>query len=164
MTRDCSSQKVQKDSNYSKDEIMNTKVNTKASFDELQVGQAAVYDRVVENGDIQLFAELSGDNNPVHLNDQFAMTTMFKGRIAHGMLSATFISKVLGTQLPGEGAIYVEQSLRFKAPVRPGDGVRTTVTVTELVPEKRRVRLDTVCAVDGKVVIEGNATLFVPAP
>ena len=138
-------------------------MNTKANLANLHVGQAAVYDRVVQDGDIELFAELSGDNNPVHLDAEFAETTVFKGRIAHGMLSAAFISKVLGTQLPGEGAIYLEQNLRFKAPVRPGDGVRTTVTVTDLVPEKRRVKLQTICQVGDTVVIEGNATLMVPS-
>lgn len=138
-------------------------MNTKAKFDDLHIGLAAVYDRVVQDGDIQLFAELSGDNNPVHLDAAFAETTRFKGRIAHGMLSAAFISKVIGTQLPGEGAVYLEQNLRFKAPVRPGDGVRTTVTVTELVPEKKRVRLQTICQVGDTVVIEGNATVMVPS-
>ena len=113
--------------------------------------------------DVVLFAGISGDNNPVHLNDEFAATTQFKGRIAHGILTASFISTVLGTRLPGPGCIYMSQNLKFKAPVRIGDTVQARVTVTEVMTEKRRVLLKTVVSVGETVVIEGDATLMVPS-
>ena len=113
--------------------------------------------------DIRAFAAVSGDTNPVHLDAAFASTTPVKGCIAHGLLSAAFISALLGTALPGEGAVYVGQTLRFKAPVRPGDDVRAEVRVRELVPEKRRVVMETVCRVGDTCVLEGEATLLVPA-
>src|SRR5690606_22367234 len=100
---------------------------------------------------------------PVHIDDEYAAGTPFKGRIAHGMLTAAFISAVLGAILPGPGAIYLSQTLRFKAPVRPGDTVRATVRVTAIDPPRRRVTLDTVCAVGGKVVVEGEALVMVPS-
>jgi 3-hydroxybutyryl-CoA dehydratase len=96
----------------------------------------------------------------VHLNEEFAKTTMFGGRIAHGMLSAGLISAVLGNRLPGPGCIYMGQTLKFKAPVRPGDTVTATATVKEVFPDKKRVILETVCTVGGKPVIEGEATMM----
>jgi 3-hydroxybutyryl-CoA dehydratase len=109
-----------------------------------------------------LFAGVSGDTNPVHLNHEYAFTTMFGGRIAHGMLSAGFISTALGTKLPGPGCIYMSQNLKFKAPVKAGDTVRATVTITEIMPEKKRVALSTICTVSDKTVIEGDAVVMVP--
>ena len=131
--------------------------------DELDTGMSAVFSKTVTETDIVLFAGLSGDTNPVHLDEDFAKPSMFKGRIAHGMLSAGLISAVLANRLPGPGTIYLGQTLKFKAPVRPGDTVTATVTVKEVNVEKRRVVLDTVCSVAGKPVIEGEATVMPPA-
>lgn len=132
-------------------------------FEDLQLGQTAVYARTITETDIVLFAGISGDTNPIHINEEFASQTMFSGRIAHGMLTAAFISTVLGTRLPGPGAIYVSQSVRFKAPVRAGDTVVCRATVTDLVPAKKRATLTTVVSVGNKVVLEGEAVLMVPA-
>jgi 3-hydroxybutyryl-CoA dehydratase len=131
-------------------------------FEDLKVGQTAVYARTLTETDIVLFAGISGDNNPVHINEEFASTTMFSGRIAHGMLTAAFVSTVLGMKLPGPGAIYVSQTLRFKAPVRSGDTLSVRATVVDLVPEKRRATLSTVVSVGNKVVLEGEAVVIVP--
>ncbi|EWY41058.1 MaoC family dehydratase [Skermanella stibiiresistens SB22] len=131
-------------------------------LEDIFVGQTAVYARTVTEADIVLYAGVSGDTNPVHLNQEFASTTMFKGRIAHGMLTASLISTVLGTKLPGPGCIYLSQNLKFKAPVRIGDTVQARVTVTEIIAEKRRVAVKTVCTVAGTVVIDGDALLMVP--
>jgi 3-hydroxybutyryl-CoA dehydratase len=117
----------------------------------------------VTEADIAAFAEVSGDKNPVHLDAQYAAGTMFKERIAHGMLSAAYISAVFGMKLPGPGAIYISQTLNFKAPVKIGDTVVTTVKVAELVPEKKRARFECVCSVNGKPVVQGEAVLMVPA-
>ncbi|UEM19512.1 MaoC family dehydratase [Skermanella mucosa] len=132
-------------------------------LEDLSVGQTAVYARTVTDADIVLYAGVSGDTNPVHLNQEFASTTMFQGRIAHGMLTASLISTVLGTKLPGPGCIYLSQNLKFKAPVKPGDTVQARVTVTEIFSEKRRVAVKTVCTVAGNVVIDGDALLMVPS-
>lgn len=132
-------------------------------LEDLSVGQTAVYARTVTDADIVLYAGVSGDTNPVHLNQEFASTTMFQGRIAHGMLTASLISTVLGTKLPGPGCIYLSQNLKFKAPVKPGDTVQARVTVTEIFAEKRRVAVKTVCTVAGNVVIDGDALLMVPS-
>jgi len=132
-------------------------------FEDLKVGLTASFGRTVTEADIVLFAGVSGDTNPIHINQEYAATTMFKGRIAHGILSAAFISCVLGTKLPGPGAVYVAQSLRFKAPVRIGDTVVATVEIIELLPDRKRANFKTTCAVGGTVVIEGEATLMVPS-
>jgi 3-hydroxybutyryl-CoA dehydratase len=132
-------------------------------IEDLAVGQSASFAKTVTEADIVKFADVSGDNNPVHLDEAFAQTTMFKGRIAHGMLSAGFISTVIGTRLPGSGTIYMSQTLRFKAPVRIGDTVTATCTITEIIPEKRRAVLSTICKVGDTVVIEGEALVMVPA-
>ena len=131
-------------------------------LEDLSVGMAGVYAKTITDTDIVMFAGISGDNNPVHLNQEYAAATMFKGRIAHGMLSAGFISTVLGTRLPGPGAIYISQTLKFKAPVRVGDTVVARATITEIVPEKKRVTLKTVCTVGETVVIDGEAVVMVP--
>lgn len=134
-------------------------------IDEIVVGQSASLERAVTQEVINSFADASGDHNPVHVDTAFAASTMFKGTIAHGMLSAAYISAVLGTQLPGPGAIYMGQSLKFRAPVRPGDKVVTTCTVKEVIPDKKRVVLDTFCKVGDTVVLEGEATMLVqPRP
>ena len=131
-----------------------------ASIDELEVGQSATYERTVGEDDIVRFAEISGDDNPVHLDEEFAAKTLFKGRIAHGMLAAAFISTTVGTKLPGYGCIYVSQSLKFKAPVRIGDTVKTTATVKALDKERKRVTMETVCTIGDKVVVAGEAELM----
>lgn len=132
-------------------------------FEQLSVGMSASVGRTVSAADILAFAGVSGDTNPVHVDEEFAASTMFGGRIAHGMLSASYMSAVFGTQLPGPGCIYLSQSLRFKAPVKIGDTVVATVTVKELVREKRQAVFDTVCTVGGKVVLDGEAKILVPA-
>jgi 3-hydroxybutyryl-CoA dehydratase len=131
-------------------------------LEDLSVGQSAERTRVVGEKDIAAFAELSGDFNPVHMDAEFAATTRFGERIAHGMLSATFISAVLGEELPGHGAVYMNQSLRFRRPVKIGDAVTARVQITAIDAEKARVTFETVCLVDGKPVIEGEALMLVP--
>jgi 3-hydroxybutyryl-CoA dehydratase len=132
-------------------------------LEDLKIGMTASYAKTVTEADVVLFAGISGDTNPVHLNEEFAKETMFQGRIAHGMLSASFISTVLGTKLPGPGAIYLSQNLKFKAPVRAGDTVSATATITDIVTEKKRVVMQTTCSVRNQVVLEGEAVVMVPA-
>jgi 3-hydroxybutyryl-CoA dehydratase len=133
------------------------------AFEAIEVGMTASFAKTVTESDIAAFAGFSGDFNPVHINEEYAQTTMFKGRIAHGMLSAAFISTVFGTKLPGPGCIYVAQSLKFKAPVHVGDTVTARVEVLSTLPEKKFVIFKTTCSVAGKVVIDGEATLLVPS-
>jgi 3-hydroxybutyryl-CoA dehydratase len=130
-------------------------------LEDLALGMSAGFAKTITDADIVLFAGVSGDTNPVHLDAEFAATTMFKGRIGHGMLSAALISAVLGTKLPGPGAIYLSQSLRFRAPVRPGDTVRATATVTAIDAAKRRVTLATKASVGTTLVVDGEAVVMV---
>lgn len=132
-------------------------------IEDLSVGMSASISKTVTTDDIVKFSEVSTDINPVHLDAAFAATTAFKGIIAHGMLSASFMSAVLANKLPGPGTIYLGQTLKFKAPVRPGDEVTATVTIKEVAIERQRVVLDTVCTVGGKAVIEGEATVMFPS-
>ena len=132
-------------------------------FEDLEVGQEASLSNTVTEDVINAFADVSGDRNPVHLDEAYAATTMFKGRIAHGMLSAAYISTVFGMKLPGPGAIYISQTLAFKAPVKIGDTVVTTVKLVELTPEKKRARFETVCTVGGTPVLTGEAQLMIPS-
>jgi 3-hydroxybutyryl-CoA dehydratase len=129
-------------------------------IEDLKPGMTASIAKTINYADIVLFAGVSTDNNPVHINEEYAKTTMFGGRIAHGMLTSTLISAVLGNRLPGPGCIYMGQTLKFKAPVHPGDTVTATVTVKEVILEKKRVIMETVCTIGGKVVIDGEATLM----
>ena len=129
-------------------------------FEDLQPGMTATFAKTITEADIVLFAAVSGDNNAVHINEEFAQTTPFKGRIAHGILTASVISAAIAGRLPGPGTIYLGQNLQVKAPVKPGDTVHAQVTVKELVPEKRRVSLTTTCTVGGKVVIDGEAMVM----
>jgi 3-hydroxybutyryl-CoA dehydratase len=131
-------------------------------LEDLSVGQSAELTKTVTEKDIASFAEVTGDVNPVHLDEAYAATTPFKTRIAHGMLSAGYISAVIGTKLPGPGAIYVGQALRFKRPVKIGDVVTAQATITEIDQEKARIVLETVCTVADKPVVEGEATIMVP--
>lgn len=132
-------------------------------IDQIELGMKRSVTKEVTDKDIEMFAEVSTDHNPVHLDDDFAKGTMFKGRIAHGMLSAGLISAVIGEQLPGHGTIYMGQTLKFLAPVRPGDVVTAEVEVTAVIPEKRRVTMATRCLVGGKEVLSGEATVLAPA-
>ena len=132
-------------------------------FDELQVGQSAEWAKTVTEADVVLYAGITGDFNPAHVNEVEAGQGMFGGRIAHGMLSAGFISTVLAMRLPGPGTIYLSQNLRFTGPVRIGDTVTARVEVAEVMP-KLRVRLTTnVRAHDGTQVIEGEAVVIAPS-
>jgi 3-hydroxybutyryl-CoA dehydratase len=131
-------------------------------LEELSVGQSAELIRTVGEADIQAFAEVTGDNNPVHLDAAYAAGTSFGERIAHGMLSAGYISAVLGTTLPGPGAIYLSQALRFRRPVKIGDTVTASVKITEINEAKAQVTLATVCTVNGKAVVDGEAMVMVP--
>ena len=131
-------------------------------FEDLRVGMEARLVQTVGDCDLHTFARLTGDANPIHLDESYAAETRFKRRIAHGMLSAAYISAVLGTKLPGPGCIYISQTLNFRAPVRIGDRVIAKVRVLELYPAKRRARFECTCTVDGKVVLEGEAVLMVP--
>ncbi|WP_270937595.1 MaoC family dehydratase [Falsiroseomonas oryzae] len=132
-------------------------------FEDLAVGQKASFGKTITEADIVLFAAVTGDTNPMHLNEEYAKQSFFGERIAHGMLAAGLITKVMGTQLPGPGTIYLSQSLRFRRPVRIGDTVTATVEITALNAEKHRVSLRTVCAVRGEAVLEGDALVTVPS-
>jgi 3-hydroxybutyryl-CoA dehydratase len=131
-------------------------------LEDLSVGQSAERVHTVGEADIVAFAAVTSDNNPVHLDADYAATTPFGERIAHGMLSAGYISAVLGTQLPGPGAIYLSQALRFKRPVKIGDAVTARATVTQIDAAKARVTLATVCLVNNKPVVDGEAVVMVP--
>jgi 3-hydroxybutyryl-CoA dehydratase len=135
---------------------------TSYCFEDLHVGMRGVYRRVITQGDVELFAQVSGDINPLHLDEAFAGRTMFEGRIVHGMYTAAMISAVIGTRMPGPGCIYMSQNLRFMAPVRAGDEVVASVTVAELFSAKRRAKMDTECRVGDKVVLKGDALILVP--
>jgi 3-hydroxybutyryl-CoA dehydratase len=131
-------------------------------IEDLAVAQSAHLVRTVRDADLVSFAALTGDENPVHLDEDYASRTPFGRRIAHGMLSAGFISAVIGTRLPGPGAIYVAQTLRFRRPVHIGDSVSTRVQIVDIDAARGRVRLETVCSVDGITVLDGEAEVMVP--
>ena len=132
-------------------------------IEDLTVGMSASYAKTITEADIVIFAGISGDNNPLHLNEEFAKESIFKGRIAHGMLTAVFISTVLGTKLPGPGCVYMNQEVKFRAPVRPGETVTTTVTISEVIVDQKRVMAQSVCKVRDKIVVEGKSVLLVPS-
>lgn len=137
-------------------------MNPQNGFDieEISLGMSAEVAKTITEADIVLFAGISSDVNAVHMDEEYARTTPFGGRIAHGMLSASLLSSVLGNRLPGPGTIYLSQSLHFRAPVRPGDTVHARVTVKEIIADRGRVVLDTVCTVGDKVVIDGEAMVM----
>ena len=132
-------------------------------FEDLKVGMAATISRTITDTDLRNFSGVSGDTNPMHLNEEFAKSTIFKGTIVHGMLTASLISAVIGTKLPGPGCIYMNQTLKFLAPVRVGDTVYAVCKIKELTPGKNRVLLDTKCYVKEVVVIDGEALIKVPS-
>lgn len=132
-------------------------------IEDLEIGMVRSLTKEITDLDIELFAQVSTDRNPVHLDDAYAMDTIFGGRIAHGMLTAGLVSAVIGEQLPGHGTVYLGQSLKFLAPVRPGDVVTAEVEVLEIDYSRRRVTLDTRCLVGGKAVLKGEATVLAPS-
>jgi len=132
-------------------------------LEDLAEGMTAACVKTISEDDVLRFADVSGDRNPLHLDEEFAARSRFSGRIVHGMLGAGLISAALAMRLPGPGAVYVKQSLRFAAPVRVGDEVTARVTVTAVDRPRKRVRLATVCRVGETVVIDGEADLLVPA-
>ena len=135
------------------------------TFDQLSIGDADQFSKTVTEADIYLFAGITGDFNPAHINEAYAQETFFKTRIAHGMLSAGFISAVIGTRLPGPGTVYLHQALDFLAPVRIGDTVTAEVAVVEKMADKKRIRLKTVCVnQDGVQVLAGEALVSPPRP
>ena len=129
-------------------------------FEDLSLGMTATFGKTITEADIVLFAAVSGDNNAVHINEEFAKTTQFGGRIAHGMLSASVISAAIAGRLPGPGTVYLGQSLQFRSPVRPGNTVEATITVVELNESRRRITLKTECRVAGKLIITGEALVM----
>jgi 3-hydroxybutyryl-CoA dehydratase len=132
-------------------------------FEDLSVGMTEVLRKTINSSDVVGFAEVTGDRNPIHLSEHFAAKTPFGTRIAHGLYTASLISAVLGTRLPGPGAIYISQTLNFRAPVKIGDTVAVRVSVAELMPEKSRARLACTCEVEGEVVLDGEAWVKVPS-
>ncbi|HXC54560.1 MAG TPA: MaoC family dehydratase [Rhizomicrobium sp.] len=132
-------------------------------IDDLKPGMAESFTKTVTARDVELFGEVSGDVNPVHFDEAFAAQTVFKGRIAHGVLSASYISTVLGMKMPGPGTIFMSLTTRFRAPVRIGDSVVATCTVREVVPDKRRVVFDCVCKVGDVTVVDGEAMVMAPS-
>ena len=132
-------------------------------IEDIEMGMTRYIRKIVTDKDIEQFAEISTDHNPVHLDDEYARDTIFEGRIAHGMLTAGLVSAVIGEQLPGHGTIYMSQNLKFLAPVRPGDLVHAEVKVVDIVIDKRRVKLDCRCEVNGKNVLVGEAMVLAPS-
>ncbi|WP_380053599.1 MaoC family dehydratase [Falsihalocynthiibacter sp. SS001] len=132
-------------------------------IEDLEIGMSRYVQKAITDNDIELFADISTDRNPVHLDEEYAQESIFQGRIAHGMLTAGLISAVIGEQLPGHGTIYLGQSLKFLAPVRPNDMVRAEVTVAKIDYPKRRVTLDCECTIADKPVLRGQATVLAPS-
>ncbi len=132
------------------------------TYADLSVGMSEEYIKTITDDDIVSFAEVSGDTNPMHLDENYAAETFFGGRIAHGMLTASLISTIIGTLLPGPGCIYLGQNLKFLRPVRIGDTVVARVVIEALMPEKKRATLRTTCAVNDKLVLDGEALVLVP--
>jgi 3-hydroxybutyryl-CoA dehydratase len=132
------------------------------SFDKLEVGMEASITRTIETQDVKTFAELSGDTNPVHTDPEFAAKTQFQQPIVHGLHSATFFSAIFGTLLPGPGSVYISQSLQFKRPIYVGDTVTATVSIQSIDPEKRRIFFRTICRARQRVMINGEAEIYMP--
>src|SRR6476620_9176413 len=132
-------------------------------FEDLSIGMSETLAKTIASSDVVGFAQVTGDRNPIHLSEHFAAKTPFRTRIAHGLYTASLISAVLGTRLPGPGAVYISQTLNFRAPVKIGDVVEVSVTVAELLPEKFRARLTCKCSVGDEVVLDGEAWVKVPS-
>ncbi|MFT2111313.1 MaoC family dehydratase [Marinomonas sp. 2405UD68-3] len=138
-------------------------MTAKLDINTFSIDQTSEVESTVTKENVQLFAQVTGDTNPVHLDEEYAASTSFKKPIAHGMLTAGFISAVIGTALPGPGCIYLEQSLKFRAPVYIGDTVMTRVTITDINTRRKRLTIKTECIVDSKVVVNGEAIIMIPA-
>ena len=134
----------------------------KLPIEEIKIGMSATYTQTITDADVKFFAGLSGDRNPIHMDENYAKKSRFKKRIAHGMISASFFSALFGTKIPGEGCVYTRQSLNFKRPIYINDTVEAVVTVISIDLEKRRVVFETICKVNGKVAIDGEAELYIP--
>jgi len=132
------------------------------TINDLEVGMSATMAKTVTEADVVLFAGVTGDFNPAHIDDEYAKASIFKARIAHGMLSAGFISATLAMKLPGPGSIYMSQNMKFKAPVKIGDTVRTTVTISDVNVKRKIVKLDTVCSVGDTEVVVGDCVMMKP--
>lgn len=132
-------------------------------FEDLRVGMQASFEKTIGDDEIRAFAAVSGDVNPAHLDDAFARTTRLGGRVAHGMLTASLVSAVLGCQLPGPGCLFVSQATNFRAPVRPGDTVTARVTVARLDPKRRFAEFETACTVGETTVLDGSALVWLPS-
>jgi len=132
------------------------------NIEDIDIGMSSSYSQTITDADVKNFAGISGDNNPVHMSDDYAESSRFKKRIAHGLLSASFFSAIFGTKLPGEGCVYVGQNLKFHKPVFLGDTVTAKVTVTSVDIEKNRVFFITECFVAESVVISGEAEIYIP--
>lgn len=131
-------------------------------IEEIKIGMSESYSQTITDADIKSFAGISGDRNPVHMDDEYAKTSQFKKRIAHGMISSSFFSALFGTRLPGPGCVYVKQDLVFRKPVYIGDTIIASVTVSNIDLNKRRVFFSTICKVENKIVISGKAELYIP--
>ncbi|PUE54815.1 acyl dehydratase [Limnohabitans sp. Rim8] len=137
-------------------------IDTEDNFDTLEIGMTASYSQTITDADIKSFAEISGDNNPVHIDDEFAADSQFGRRIAHGLLSSSFFSALFGTKIPGPGCVYVSQSLKFLRPIYLDDTVNASVTIKRIDKQKRRIFFNTVCTVKDKIMILGKAELYLP--
>jgi 3-hydroxybutyryl-CoA dehydratase len=137
-------------------------VFNKIPLEEIEIGMSVSYSQTITDADIKSFAGLSGDRNPVHLDEEYAEASRYKKRIAHGLMTASYFSALFGTKIPGEGCVYVSQSLHFKRPVFMGDTVTAIVEVTSIDLAKKKVFFKTTCKVKNKVVTDGEAELFVP--
>jgi len=142
--------------------MSNTLVFNKIPIEKITIGMEVSYSQTITDSDVKAFAGISGDRNPVHLDEKYAETSRYKKRIAHGLLTASYFSALFGTKIPGEGCVYVAQSLKFKRPVYIDDTVTAMVIVTRIDLDKRRVFFKTVCKVNNKIVTDGEAELYVP--
>ncbi|MFX4231584.1 MaoC family dehydratase [Aliarcobacter butzleri] len=131
-------------------------------INEIEIGMSESYSQTISESDVKAYAGISGDRNPIHMDEEYAEKSRYKKRIAHGMISSSFFSALFGTKLPGPGCVYVNQSLNFKRPVYIGDTVTAIITVTKIDEIKNRVYFDTVCKVKNKTVIDGKAELYIP--
>lgn len=144
--------------------MSNTILVDNLKFEDIQVGMEVSYSQTVTDADVKTFAGLSGDHNPVHISDEYAKNTRWERRIAHGLISVSFFSGLMGTKLPGIGCVWVSQTIKFKKPVYIGDTVTAKLIVKEIDVDRRRVYMTSLCLVDDEIVIEGESEAFVPKP
>jgi len=142
--------------------MSNSLIFNKIPLEQISIGMTASYSQTVTDSDIKGFAGISGDRNPVHVDEVYAENSRYKKRIAHGLMTASYFSALFGTKIPGEGCVYVSQSLNFKRPVYIGDTVTATVVVTKVDMDKKRVFFKTTCKVKNKIVTDGDAEIFIP--